>query len=109
MPEPSSVVTKSAATTRQPSAPGGGARKVEGPLVAPADEVGAGEALDDLGVLGARGAAAMTRSRPPSVAGDPHVVDVGADRGGDVGDERPRRGGPHQEVDVAVASTGKRT
>ena len=31
-----------------------------------------------------------------------HVLDVGADRGADVRHERPRRGGPHEEVEVAL-------
>ena len=33
---------------------------------------------------------------------DPHVVDLGPHGGGDVGDQRPGRGRPHQEVEVST-------
>ena len=87
MPEPSSTVTKSAATTRH----GVGVDRranVERPLVVEADEVGDRDRPDDLGVRRrARprpGRAASTRSRPPSGRAHPHVLDVGPDGGGDV-------------------------
>ena len=46
--------------------------------------------------------APSTRSRPPSGSRDAHVLDVGADRGADVADERPRRRRPHEQVEVGV-------
>ena len=81
--------------------PGRGSEEGEGPLVAPAHEVGPGEALDDLGVLGGAGLGHDEVALAVG-AGDAHVGDVGADGGGHVGDEGPGRGGPDQEVDVAA-------
>ena len=76
-------------------------QEVERPPVPEADQVGAAHALDHLHVLGGSGgghdeiALAVGRAHA-------HVLDVGPDGGGDVCDQRPRRGRPHQEIEVAV-------
>ena len=77
--------------------------EVEGPLVAEAGQVGAAEFLDDLPAGFVHRAEDGLDPVPaehdvalhPGPA-DPDVGHVGADGGGDVGDERPRRRRPHQ-------------
>ena len=91
--------------------------EVERPLVVQADERGGGEVLDDLGVCSLSQHSLHPRCGDHDVAtvatgtatgAHTHVVDIGADGRGDVGDERPRCGRPHHEVEVTIA-TGKRT
>ena len=74
---------------------------VEGTRVVAADEVAAREARDDLDVV-TRARRRHDQVAAPARVAHAHVRDVGSDRGRDVGDERPGRGCPHEQVRVVV-------
>ncbi len=78
---------------------------VERPLVPEAGEIGHGDRLDDLDVFAEHvGDARRGEDEVTPAAGrlHAHVLDLGPDRGGDVRDERPRRGRPHEKVEVGA-------
>ncbi len=107
MPEPSSTVTKSAGDDARP--PFGGRRRAGGGRRGARSGGPTRSAAVDRRPRPRRRRPARRRRAPPPPPGrgprrrpvHAHVVDVGADRGADVGDERPRRGRPHEEVEVA--------
>ena len=77
---------------------------VEGAAVAPADELAPEPCLArrQLRPPSGRGRLGHDQVAPAIGCRHPHVADVGADRDGDVGEQRPRRRRPDEEVDVAV-------
>ena len=105
MPVPSSVVTKSAATTRCAPAMYGNGRLVLAP-----DELGAGESRSGAGVLAEHPRHQRLGEDQALVAVlDARVGDLGVDRDRLVGRQRPRRGGPDQQRLVRTSTSGKRT
>ena len=76
-----------------------GRNEAVGGLVAAPDQLGARKGLLDGGV-GAEDRCDQVGSQDKMLLTQPDagVEDVGTHGGGDVGDERPRRGGPHQEA-----------
>ena len=78
---------------------------VERPVVSEAGEIGHGDRLDDLDVLAEHvGDARRGEDEVASTVGcrHAHVLDLGPDCGGDVRDERPRRGRPNEKVEVGA-------
>ena len=89
---------------RRPCPATGRAARRAGRSASPARSVpGQRSAPRPRGTAGRRRRSPSTRSPAAVGVGDAHVGEVGAHGGGDVGDERPRRGGPHQQVGVGGA------
>ena len=108
MPVPSSAVTKSPGRTVWPFSPYSSAGdERERRLVAGAEHVAPVEAVGDLRVLAEH---ALDQRLGEHVAvGRAHVGQLGVDRDGGVGDERPRRRRPDQQhVAVAQRAGGPR-
>ncbi len=82
-----------------------GGEPVEGPVVPESDQLGGRDRRHHHRILAEhRGHAVGAEHEVPSPGRVPHarVGDVGADRGAHVAHEGPRRGGPHEEVEVGA-------
>ena len=80
---------------------GGCSEGVKRTLIAPSNKIGAFELLNDDCVIGSecRGHKQVTTSIGRRCS---HIVNVGANGSGDVGDQCPWGGGPDQKVDITV-------
>ena len=80
-----------------------GREPVERALVVRAHEIGDGDGADDLRVVAEQRRHPRRGQHDVAPARlDPDVLDVGSDRGPDVGDEGPRCGGPDEQVEVGI-------